>query len=80
VARWKRSIMGVLFKRLVSRVLLVIMITSGEITSIVALATGIISYRGIVVDPGIINGAVRGPFSIIGALVSNLVLVGRPQE
>jgi hypothetical protein len=56
------------------------MITSGEITSIVALATGIISYRGIVVDPGIINGAVRGPFSIIGALVSNLVLVGRPQE
>jgi hypothetical protein len=77
VARWKRSIMGVLFKRLV---LLVIMITSGEITSIVALATGIISYRGIVVDPGIINGAVRGPFSIIGALVSNLVLVGRPQE
>jgi hypothetical protein len=54
------------------------MITSGEIT-FVALATGIISYRGIVVDPGIINGAVRGPFSIIGVCFSNLVLVGTPQ-
>jgi hypothetical protein len=56
------------------------MITSGEMASIVALATGIISYLGIAVDQGIINGAVRGPFSIIGAGFSNLVMVGTPQE
>jgi hypothetical protein len=56
------------------------MITSGESSSIVAPANGIILYLGIAVDQRIINGAVIGRFAIIGACFNNLVMVRTPQE
>jgi hypothetical protein len=76
----KEEISGALFKRLISRVIGAIMITSGESSSIVAPANGIILYLGIAVDQRIINGAVIGHFVVVGVWFSNLVMVRAPQE